>query len=109
MLEVTELAVNNLKAYLEQNKVNSAVRVALMQGGCSGASLGLALDEKKESDTSFDENGLQFLVDNDLLQQCGGIKVDFIEAGYRSGFSIASEHPISKGEGSCSSCNGSCG
>ena len=33
MLEVTTLAANNLKAYLEQNKISSAIRVALMQGG----------------------------------------------------------------------------
>lgn len=33
MFEVTALAVNNLKAYLEQNKISSAIRIALMQGG----------------------------------------------------------------------------
>lgn len=33
MLDVTEMAVKNLKNYLEQNKIDSALRVALMQGG----------------------------------------------------------------------------
>jgi hypothetical protein len=33
MLEVTNKAVENLKSYLSQNKIDSAVRVALMQGG----------------------------------------------------------------------------
>ena len=33
MLEVTNKAVENLKSYLSQNKIESAVRVALMQGG----------------------------------------------------------------------------
>jgi hypothetical protein len=33
MFEVTALAVSNLKAYLEQNKISSAIRIALMQGG----------------------------------------------------------------------------
>ena len=33
MLEVTDLAITNLKAYMEQNNVDSALRVALMQGG----------------------------------------------------------------------------
>ena len=33
MFEVTEVAVNNLKAYLEQNTISSAIRIALMQGG----------------------------------------------------------------------------
>lgn len=33
MLEVTKLAITNLKAYFEQNNIDSALRVALMQGG----------------------------------------------------------------------------
>jgi Fe-S cluster assembly iron-binding protein IscA len=33
MLEVTELAITNLKSYMAQNSVDSALRVALMQGG----------------------------------------------------------------------------
>ncbi len=33
MLEITDLAVKNLKAYMDENKVDSSVRVALMQGG----------------------------------------------------------------------------
>jgi len=33
MFEVTQLATESLKTYLEQNNIDSAVRVALMQGG----------------------------------------------------------------------------
>ncbi|MCF6188089.1 MAG: Fe-S cluster assembly protein HesB [Desulfobulbaceae bacterium] len=33
MFEVTNSAVENLKTYLAQNKIESAVRIALMQGG----------------------------------------------------------------------------
>ncbi|MEA2115788.1 MAG: Fe-S cluster assembly protein HesB [Thermodesulfobacteriota bacterium] len=33
MLEVTGSAVENLKSYLAQNNIESAVRIALMQGG----------------------------------------------------------------------------
>jgi Fe-S cluster assembly iron-binding protein IscA len=33
MFEVTDLAVKNLKSYLEQNNIDSAIRIALMQGG----------------------------------------------------------------------------
>jgi iron-sulfur cluster assembly protein len=70
----------------------------------------LALDESKNSDKAFEEDGLTFLVDQDLLEKCGSVKVDFMEAGYRSGFSITSANPLGGG-GSCSSgsCGGSCG
>ena len=107
MLEVTELAITNLKAYMEQNSVDSALRVALMQGGWSGPSLGLALDEPKENDTTLEEGGLTFLVDNELMQSCEDIKVDFMDSGMRSGFSISSKIPIAGADGGCSS--GSCG
>lgn len=33
MLEVTDLAAKNIKSYLDQNNIDSAIRVALMQGG----------------------------------------------------------------------------
>ena len=33
MLEVTNAAVENLKSYLDKNHIDSAVRIALMQGG----------------------------------------------------------------------------
>ena len=110
MFEVTELATENLKSYLEQNKIDSALRVAIMQGGWSGPSLGLALDEPKENDEKYEQDGLTFLVDNNLLDTCGTIKVDFIDAGMRSGFSISSEKPLSSG-GGCSSgeCGSGCG
>ncbi len=68
--------------------------------------MGLALDEPKDNDKTFEEDSLTFLVEEDLLNSCGAIKVDFIEAGYRSGFSITSTNPMNGG-GGCSS--GSCG
>ncbi len=33
MFEVTDSAITNLKTYLSQNNIDSAVRIALMQGG----------------------------------------------------------------------------
>ena len=33
MLEVTDLAIAKLKEYMDQNNIDSAIRVALMQGG----------------------------------------------------------------------------
>ena len=71
--------------------------------------MGLALDESKENDKIFEEGTLKFLVEDDLLERCGSIKVDFVEAGYRSGFSITSTNPLGGGSCSSGSCGGSCG
>ncbi|PIY21200.1 MAG: hypothetical protein COZ12_05985 [Deltaproteobacteria bacterium CG_4_10_14_3_um_filter_60_8] len=72
--------------------------------------MGLALDEPKVNDRKFEEQGLTFLVDTDLMKQCTAIKVDYLDAGHRSGFAISSTVPLGGG-GSCgSSCgSGSCG
>ncbi len=69
--------------------------------------MGLALDEPKDSDKVFENDSLKFLVEKSLLTTCGGITVDYIDAGPRSGFGITSVKPISSGGGGCSS--GSCG
>ncbi len=116
MLELTELASQKLKDYLDQNNMDSPVRVTLMQS-CGGAALGLALDELKDSDTSLEQSGVQLVIDNDLKDQCGDVKVDFVEptdsgcgCGGGGGFSVTSTNPIGSGGcgGSCSSGGCSC-
>jgi len=73
--------------------------------------LGLALDEPKDNDKIFDNDSIKFVVEESLIETTGGITVDYVDAGPRSGFGITSVNPISSGggcsSGSCSS--GSCG
>lgn len=107
MLDISDLAAEKLLAYLKDNNISSPLRIAIMQGGCSAPALGLALDEKQASDESFTCQGLTFLVEKSLLEQCGTIKVDFVDAGPRSGFSVSSATPLPGAADGCSS--GSCG
>lgn len=62
---------------MQDNNISSALRVALMQRGCSGPLLGLVLDEEKTTDELFYQQNLIFLVEKNLLEQCGNITVDF--------------------------------
>lgn len=112
MLDVSDLANVKLNEYMKSNNLSSSLRVAVMQGGCSGPALGLALDETKDTDESFVKEDLTFLVEKGLLEQCGTISIDYVDAGPRSGFSISSTNPLpSAGDGcnpnSCGS--GGCG
>ncbi len=107
MLEVTDLANEKLLEYMKSNNISSLLRVAIMPGGCSGPALGLALDDEKETDESFTQQDLTFIVEKSLLQQCGTITVDYVDAGNRSGFTISSANPLPGAGGGCSS--GSCG
>jgi len=108
MLTVTELAVTKLKEYMAANKVDSALRISLMNGGCSGMSLGLSLDDKKDGDLSFDKDGIDFIMEPALVEQCGAVNLDYMDSTANAGFALTSEKPI--GGGGCSSCgSGSCG
>jgi iron-sulfur cluster assembly accessory protein len=107
MLDVTAQANEKLVGYMKENNITSALRVVLMQGGCSGPTLGLALDEQKPLDEMFQKQDLTFLIEKNLLQQCSDIKIDYLDAGSRSGFSISSSSPPPGVGSGCSS--GSCG
>jgi iron-sulfur cluster assembly protein len=107
MLEATAMAVEKLNEYFKDNNLSSSLRVFVQQGGCSGPSLALALDEKKLEDEVYTNQEITFLVEKSLLKQCGDITIDFVDAGPRSGFSIRSTIPLPGGGGGCSS--GSCG
>ncbi|MEW6426675.1 MAG: IscA/HesB family protein [Thermodesulfobacteriota bacterium] len=107
MLNVTELASAKLQEYCTANNVEEPIRVALM-GGCCGSSLGLAIDGEKETDTVVElGDGCRMIVDNELLQQCGAITVDFADNTYRPGFTVSSTNPVGKGDG-CGSSAGGC-
>lgn len=113
MLEVTESAVANLKEHLAKNNLDSAIRV-VMQNSCGGVGLGLGLDEKKDTDKVFEEDGITFLVDGGMFATTGAIKVDFVKAssgcGGGGGFAVSSEKKLGGGGGCGGSCSsGSCG
>jgi iron-sulfur cluster assembly accessory protein len=116
MIKVTEAASANVKEYLRQQNIESPIRIFIMQGGCSGPALGLGLDDTKENDLTFEQDGVSFLVEKALAETCGTIKVDYLESGSGcgcsgGGFNITSEKPLAgAGDGcGCSCTSGSCG
>jgi Fe-S cluster assembly iron-binding protein IscA len=115
MLTVTESAVRNFKEYLNKNRIDSPIRVA-MQSSCAGVGLGLALDSEKPADRIFREGGLTFLVNEGVFASTGAIIVDYVTqtsgcgCGGGGGFAITPEKKLAGGGcggGSCST--GSCG
>ena len=105
MLQVTDLAQEKLGEYLKQNSVQSAVRVYMADGCCSGASLSLGLDEQRESDHAMEAGGVTYLIDQALAEQVGGVTIDYVDEGTRAGFTIFSEKPLPAGDGQCGSCS----
>jgi len=104
MLEITKKADEMIKDFLKDKDDNLFVRIFLSQGGWSGPSLGLALDELKEDDQKMDENGVTYLINNQLFNQAKPINVDFVDTAMGAGFSISSNLNTKAGCGSSCSC-----
>ena len=106
MFEVTEKASDMIKDFLKDKNEFPPIRLMLSQGGWSGPSLGLALDELKDDDESFGDRGLTFVVEKDFYEKIKPVKVDYVETPMGAGFDISSnmEKPESTCGSSCSSC-----
>ena len=50
----------------------------------------MALDEPRENDETFSEQGITFLVDKELFDDVKPISVDFVESAMGAGFSVTS-------------------
>jgi Fe-S cluster assembly iron-binding protein IscA len=60
----------------------------------------MAMDEPKESDATYDIDGFQYIIDNDLQKQAAPVKVDFTGTGFK----IESAMKFEKSSTSCSGC-----
>jgi len=66
----------------------------------------LALDEPKETDEKFEFDGLKVVIEKALLQQTGGVCVDFVEKGFFRGYRVDPKIPLSRGgDKSCGECS----
>jgi len=66
----------------------SALRVAVRGGGCSGFQYALALDEAKEDDHIFEHNGVAVIVDQVSMQFVFGSEVDYVDGLQGAGFVV---------------------
>ncbi len=70
--------------------------------------MGLALDELKDDDKSFDDRGLTFVMEEEFYEKIKPVKVDYVDTPMGAGFNISSNmtKPESSCGSSCSSCYG---
>jgi Fe-S cluster assembly iron-binding protein IscA len=60
----------------------------------------MALDEPREDDQLFDEGGITYIVNKQLLEQVKPIQIDFVKNDQGSGYRISAN--LAKACGSCS-------
>jgi len=103
MFEVTEKASEKIKELLKDKDNIPGIRIALSQGGWSGPSLGMALDEPKDNDEVFNDRDLTYIIEKGLYEMVKPVKVDYVNTYMGTGFDISSS--LSAGASCGSSCS----
>jgi len=100
MLQVTKSAMKKIAEYFK-DKPGKPVRIFLQEGGCAMPSLAMDVDDEiKNTDTVFNVDGYQFIVDEDFLIQAKRLRVDYTKSGFQFGCGIEFEDVCSF----CESC-----
>ncbi len=100
-IEVTPSARDQvLKIMQKQGKPDSALRLFVQGGGCSGLTYGMTFDRQESGDeVAFQDDGLKVVVDKASAPLLEGVKVDFLLGLEASGFKIY--NPNAKATCSC--------
>ncbi len=104
VITLTAQASKMLKEMItEQEKGQSALRVWVQGGGCSGLSYGMAIDdgEPEEGDHILEQDGIKVYVDALSIQYMEGSIVDYVDDPLGGGFKI--ENPNATGSCGCGS------
>jgi iron-sulfur cluster assembly protein len=88
MIQLTETAASKVKEIMtQQDPAPSALRVAVVGGGCSGFSYHMAFDNQENpSDNVYDFAGVKVLVDQMSEMYLDGVQIDYIESLEGAGF-----------------------
>ncbi len=89
-IEVTPSARDQvLKIMQKQGKPDSALRLYVQGGGCSGLTYGMTFDRQESGDeVAFQDGTLKVVVDRASAPLLEGVKVDFLLGLEASGFKI---------------------
>ena len=88
MITLTENAIAAVGRFISSSETPTAgLRIAVTDGGCSGYSYGLKLEQQQnEEDTLVDCGEVKVLIDPESLPMLDGMSVDFVDGLEGSGF-----------------------
>ena len=87
-ISLTELAATQAKLAMQREGAHdSALRVSVVGGGCSGFQYSLGFDrEIHADDTVSDQHGLRVVVDATSLPYLRGLTIDYVTGLHGAGF-----------------------
>lgn len=103
-VEAAQTALEVLREIIsEQTDQPTSIRMYFAGAACSGPSFGLALDEKKSSDLSYNIEELEFIMDAQEYEQFGDMLIQDLGGGFR-----VIPEKMKDMQSSCGSCSGGC-
>lgn len=96
MITLTESAIQAVGRFIaSSDKPTGGLRIEVTDGGCSGLSYGLRLDEKQtREDTVIDCGEVKVFVDPLSLPKLDGMSIDFVDSLEGSGFKFTNPNAV---------------
>lgn len=103
MVTMTETAKSKIQDILKQEDTDvPAIRVYIAGVGCAGPSWSLQVDEVGEDDHVHEEDGIRIIGAKTLLEESGGVTVDYQVTRQGAGFKVLAKNDPPR------SCGGGC-
>ncbi len=83
-------ALKEIKLIIEKKGIpdDYGLRIGIKGAGCSGMGFLLGFDKEKDSDESFEVEGLNVLIDKRHTMYVVGLEIDFYDGGDARGFTF---------------------
>jgi iron-sulfur cluster assembly protein len=96
MLTVTPEAKAQIQALLKRaDNPQTALRVFVSPGGCSGMSYGMTLDDQEqEGDQLIEDDGVRLVVDEMSAMYLAGAQIDYSNSLMGGGFAIQNPNAV---------------
>ncbi len=90
MISLTESAAQQIqKVQSETGGAEEALRVDVVDGGCSGHQYRLGFDSAHDGDERFESHGVSLLVNKSSAEILDGVEIDYIENLEGSAFTFS--------------------
>lgn len=95
-LTITPEAVKRLQMILEQEgKAEAGLRVFISEGGCSGFSYGMSLEDAPQAgDQVVEASGVKLIVDDYSWPHVAGSEIDYVNSLMGGGFTIHNPNAV---------------
>lgn len=97
MIHISKEAVNAIKEKYNFDTADKNIRVFIKGFGWGGPKFGITLDRVKDNDETKVVDGINIIVEKDLIDLYGGFDIDFLDSWIGKDFVVLS----TKGGSSC--------